>query len=1122
MRINFRTLPDFTFNPKNREVAVLLIMIIFTGCNPKESSKQNPEKNTPVFTLLDQDKTGVDFVNQVTDGEKFNIFTYRNYYNGAGVAIGDINNDSLPDLYFTANQLKNRLYLNKGNLVFEDITEKAGVGGTEAWSNGVTMADVNGDGLLDIYVCNAGDVSPEDRENELFINNGDLTFTEKAREYNLNNNGLSVHAVFFDYDADGDLDCYITNNFFTDPTKIELYAKVREITQEGGDKLMRNDGGVFHDVTAEAGIFSSKIGFGNGIAIADLNCDNLPDIYLANDFWERDYLYINKGKGKYSEELISRISQCSLSSMGGDVGDMNNDGYPEIFTTDMLPADNYRLQTTIAFDPYHLDDLKYRENFHYQVTQNCLHLNDGTARFREIAMMSGVAATDWSWGALIFDFENDGNKDIFISNGILRDIMYNDFLDFITDMEKRRMVIASTGKFDYRDFVGYMPATPLRNYAYQDTGHLMFVDRAEKIGLEKPSFSNGAAYGDLDNDGDMDLVINNINSPSFIYRNESEARNGNHFLKIRFNGNKGNPFGIGAQVTTKANGVLRVLQNFNVHGFESCTEPNLIFGLGNAAAVDELRVVWPDGKMQVLTQVRTDQTIMVRYSDASETYAAKEENLVSEFEEIGRQVIRGDATHHEDRYNDYEQELLLIRVLSTEGPRLVTGDVNQDRLEDFILLGAAGDPDKLFIQEGDGSFRFKASPAFIKDQGFESTCGALLDQEGDGDLDLMIGSGGNNVRVDQLQYIVRFYVNDGQGNFTGNPYRIPQVIGNFSTLEVTDFDGDDDPDVFLGGRAVPGNYGLPPQSYLLRNDNGNWVDVAPQSLGGIGMVTDAAWEDVDSDRDPDLIVVGDWMAIQIFKNEMGVFGDPVTIPNSNGWWQRIEGADLDRDGDIDFVLGNWGLNTRFRATQARPLTMYVNDFDNNGKSEFIINWYPPLDDRSFPFAQKQELGIQLPGLKRAIPTYKDYADDTYDSLFTASNREKAIRYETKTLQSAVLWNEGNGFSLKALPLEAQVSPVFGIVADDLDGDGAMDIWLGGNFYALKPQVGRHNASRGVLLKGAPNRSFTFSPQPRNELYVEGEVRDAAMVSTGQDKRIMVARNNDRVLVFQRKKQGSDR
>ncbi|MGZ8559558.1 MAG: CRTAC1 family protein, partial [Chitinophagaceae bacterium] len=536
------------------------------------------------------------------------ILLFRKKPPGGGVAIGDINNDSLPDLYFTANQKKNKLYLNKGNFQFEDITEKAGAGGNMEWSTGVTMADINADGWLDMYVCNSGDVAGNLKKNELFINNGDLTFSEKGREYNLDNEGYSTHAAFFDYDQDGDLDCYILNNSFRNPAKIELYKKVREQPSTGGHKLMRNDGNTFTDVPLQAGIYSSDIAFGLGVAVSDLNGDHLPNLYISNDFWERDYLYINKGNGKFSEELPSRVNHCSTSGMGADIADINNDGHPEIFTTDMLPGDNYRLKTTMAFDPYHLEDMKYRANYHYQITQNCLHLNDGNADFAEIALMSGVAATDWSWGALIFDFENDGNRDIFVGNGILKDIMSMDFLEFIANEANVRDIKAK-GKFDYQKFISNIPTKPLQNYAFSNAGNLNFSNKAAGLGFSQLSYSNGAAYGDLDNDGDQDLVVNNINSKSFVYRNAANQHSGNHFLKIRFNGPEKNPFGIGAQVRIKMKDGISVLENYNTRGFQSSIEPVLLFGLGETALIDSLQVTWPDGKIQVLRNVKPDQSI---------------------------------------------------------------------------------------------------------------------------------------------------------------------------------------------------------------------------------------------------------------------------------------------------------------------------------------------------------------------------------------------------------------------------------------------------------------------------------------------------------------------------------
>jgi hypothetical protein len=1067
--------------------------------------------SSQIFHLLKPEETGIDFINEVVDEENFNILTYRNFYNGGGVAIGDINNDSLPDLFFTSNQKQNRLYLNKGNFHFGDITKKAGVGGTMKWSTGVTMADINGDGWLDIYVCNSGDVDGNHKKNELYINNGNLTFSEKAREYNLDNEGYTTHAAFFDYDGDGDLDCYILNNNFRNPAKIELYRQMRQQPSAGGNKLMRNDGNTFTDVTAEAGIYSSDIGFGLGVAVSDLNGDHLPDLYISNDFWERDYLYINQGNGKFSEELPSRVNYCSTSSMGADIADINNDGYPEIFTTDMLPADNYRLKTTMAFDPYHLEDMKYRGNFHYQITQNCLHLNDGNAEFSEIAQLSGVDATDWSWGALIFDFDNDGNKDIFVSNGILKDIMSMDFLEFKANQAR---TFDKEGKFNYLKFISQIPTQPLQNYGFLNTGNLIFKNNATKLGLSQTSYSNGAAYADLDNDGDLDLVVNNNNSPCFIYRNNASKSSGNHFLKVKFNGTEKNLFGIGAEVSLKTKSGIKILQNYNTRGFQSSIEPSLVFGLGKITTIDTLQVTWPDKKVQFLSNVKADETITLKNSDAS--VINKNTNFQSPmFEEVGHNLIDAVAVHHEDRYNDFDDEILLVRMLSTEGPKIIKGDVNNDKLTDFILLGAAGDPDKLFIQKSDGSFRFQSSVAFSKDAGFESACGALFDYDHDGDPDLMIGSGGNEPRVPRVNFMVRVYLNDGKGNFSPAPSAMPPVIGNFSTLEIEDFDHDGDVDVFLGARNVPGNYGLPPRSYLLVNDNGTWKDIAPPSLADIGMVTDATWADADADGDKDLIIVGDWMAIHIFYNDNGIFQNETTIPDSNGWWNRVEAADLDQDGDIDFVLGNWGLNTKFKVTPEKPLTMYVSDFDNNGKSECIINWYPPLDSISYPFATKPELTAQLPVLRKQILKYHNYGNKTYDSLFSPEIRSKALKYEATYLQTAVLWNNGRSFELQALPLSAQISPVFGIALEDFDEDGKIDIWLGGNFYAVKPQVGRYNASKGVLLKGNGNKSFTAIAATTSGIKVEGEVRDAEIILSGGSKNLIIGRNNASVMLFKK-------
>jgi len=1094
----------------------LVLFIMGSGCSKPASQ---PEKTVSTqathtyFELLDSTQTGIAFSNSVVDGPAFNILTYRNFYNGGGVAIGDINNDGLPDLYFTANQLANRLYINKGNFEFEDITEQAGVGGSKGWCTGASMADINGDGWLDIYVCNSGNVAGGDKENELFVNNGDGTFSEKAAEYGLNNRGFSTQASFFDYDVDGDLDCYLLNNSFKDPGKIELFTSMRDKPDEmGGDKLYRNDGEKFTDITAEAGIYSSEIGFGLGAAIGDVNGDHNPDIYVSNDFWERDYLYLNKGDGTFSEELIDRIDFCSISSMGGDIADINNDGYPEIMSTDMLAADNYRLKAMSAFDPYHLENIKYRANYHYQFAQNCLHLNNGQGDFQEIAMLSGVSATDWSWGALVFDFENDGLKDIFVSNGITKDIMSMDFRDFIEDNNIYRVNSNDEATY-YQALISEMPSNPLKNYAFSNANGLTFDNQAEKLGLATPSFSNGAAYGDLDNDGDYDLVVNNVNMPCFIYRNEVDKRMDHHYLKIIFEGPSKNLYGIGAEVEIEVDGKLQVLQNYNSRGFQSSIEPQLIFGLGKSQKVDRLEVTWPDKSIQVLEGINADQVLTLAHKEARESRNDIINTQQTLFTETTQSVLTGSISHKENVYNDFDHENLLLRMLSTESPRIVKGNINNDELTDFILLGAAEDPDKVFVQNASGDFIQKTVSAFDATRSFESTCGVLFDCDGDGDEDLVIGTGGNEYQRGGTYFVPRYYENDGMGNFVVKDNVLPQVVGNLGCVEAADVDQDGDIDLFLGGRIIPGNYGLPPRSFLLLNDNGKFIENTPPDLAGVGMVTDATWTDIDADGDQDLIVVGDWMDITIFINELGALSKPTPIPASNGWWSRIEPSDLDQDGDIDFVLGNWGVNSKFKASVSKPLTMYVNDFDGNGKSEFIVNWYPPLDNRAYPFATKPDLTQQLPGLKKSILTYEAYASQTYESLFATDIRQMSVPYEVNYLKSAILWNDNGVYNLAALPIEAQIAPVFGIAVDDFDQDGFTDIWLGGNFYGLKPQVGRHDASRGVLLKGTGGRVFEYVPPQQVGIQLTGEVRDAVVIHTDEGKVLLVARNNDKMLAF---------
>lgn len=1087
------------------------MVVCISSCNSEHSGIANKT----LFTLLDKKHTHIDFINQLEYTEEYNTYTYKNFYNGAGVGIGDFNNDGLPDVYFCGNQAGNKLYLNKGNFVFEDITEIAGVGSTGSWSTGVSIADINGDGLPDIYICKSGKPDSPHRKNELFINNGDLTFTEKAAEYGLDDMGLSNHASFFDYDHDGDLDCYLLNNSFQSVSEYDIKPGQRLVRDTlGSNKLYKNDNGHFTDVSEEAGIYGSKIGFGLGVSVGDVNRDGWPDIYVSNDFFERDYLYINNHDGTFTESLENEMRETSLGAMGADMADINNDAFPEIFITEMTPEGNERLKTKAMFESWERYQNKLNNGYYHQFARNTLQFNNKDGSFSEIGRLSGVSKTDWSWGALIMDLDNDGWKDIFVANGIYKDLLDRDYLDFYSDPSVMRQMIKTQQKA-ILSLIDAIPSVKVPNYAFHNNKDLTFTNLSSSWGLGTPSFSNGSAYGDLDNDGDLDLVVNNVNMPPFIYRNESSGKPGTNFLNISLKGDRKNTSAIGAEITLYCGSELKYQENIPMRGFQSTVDSRLNFGLGTISRIDSIVVNWSDGKCSVVNNVTANQFLKLDEKDA----ILRKFNIPEQKQKTILQKIRNipglEFKHTENDFNDFERDRLLFQMISNEGPRMAVGDVNGDKLDDIYICGAKDSKGALLVQDRNKHFRKTNEELFEADKTCEDTDCAFFDADGDGDIDLYVASGGNELPSSSSALSDRLYLNDGKGHFRKSDQILPAgKYESTSCVQAADFDNDGIMELFVGIRLIPFHYGLPSNGYILDNDgNGHLINISDKvapGLKNLGMITDMKWADIDGDGDLDMIIVGDWMPITIFINNNGLFTNETEtfgLNNTQGWWHTLLAKDLNADGKIDFVLGNHGLNSQFKATPDKPVTMYVNDFDLNGSTEQIICAYN--GEKSYPIAMKDELVKQIPSLSAKFKKFDDYRNATVSDMFAPEILNRSYKLNACYMASCVMLNSADGsFMLKPLPLEAQFSPVYALYADDIDHDGTCDILTGGNLYKAKPGTGIYDASYGQFLKGNIDGRFTSVSALNSGFFTKGEIRNFKTLNIDGSRYIVVALNND--------------
>lgn len=1078
---------------------------------------ESPDGNNTLFERVAPEVSGVSFSNRILETHDMNILNNSYMYNGGGVAIIDVNNDGLPDLYFTSTQGPNKLYLNKGNFRFEDITSQAGVGADEGIKTGAIVVDINGDGWDDLYVCRTGLKETPSRTNLLFINNRNQTFSEQSASYGLNDMSASNHAIFFDYDLDGDLDMYLINH----PVD---FQNVNNMTLQEGpdgrqyrvnklrspydtDRLYRNEGnGKFTDVSQQAGIVNA--GFSLGVGVSDFNNDGYPDIYVANDYIEPDWLYINNRNGAFTDRIGDYMRHTSNHTMGIDIADFNNDGLVDIVSLDMIAEDNRRqklLMSTMMTERY---EALARHGYGRQLMRNTLQLNNGQGSFSETGALAGVSNTDWSWSPLLADFDNDGWKDLYITNGYYRDVTNLDYLTYTVDSINKLGGITPQRFPDFNDYLKLIPSERLPNYMFRNKGDLTFEKVTNPWGLDIPSYSNGSAYADLDGDGDLDLVVNNIEDPAFLFRNKSVEQGKKNFIQIALEGKAPNLRGIGASVAVTQGSLTQYQEMSPNRGFLSSVQYLLHFGLPDSAAIGRIEVRWPDGAMQTLTNVRPGQRITLRHADAAEKYAAgKPASAPALLKPAG--IAGLDFVHLENSFEDFNRERLLPHRFSTLGPGIAVGDVNGDGLEDFFIGGASGQAGALYLQQSNSAFKRSGQQALEADKNHEDTGAIFFDADGDKDLDLYVVSGGSEFPLNDGNYQDRLYLNDGKGNFSRAADALPRMGSSGYCVEAHDYDGDGDPDLFVGGRVAPGYYPNTPESFVLRNDGGRFLDVTDQvapEFRNLGMVTDLRWGDLDGDGKAELVASGEWMPVTIFRNENGALRNATEsfgLGRTNGWWNCLALIDADQDGDLDILAGNLGLNSRLKA----PLKLYARDFDGNGSVDPIITFME--NGKEYPLPRRENLIKQLPKLKKKFVYFGPYSVATIQEVFSDNELRQATVLEALELRTTLFLNQGKGaFKAMPLPLEAQWSPANQFLVEDLNQDGNPDIMLAGNNYASDTESGPYDAGNGLVLLGDGKGGFRPLSGMESGLWANKDAKDLKVVQLANGNRLYLVANNN--------------